>query len=136
MADTVAQLPVYADEKHVSDDSIEKKSVDESSIDDALKAKEVEEFEERLANDEASEDEYRVEEAYEVAIKVCIAPIICSAAGIRCSIILTMLLAAGLVAQGRPHAPGGDLPHPLPRSWFLSIWSVSDVPSRISSFLI
>ncbi|KAI0918826.1 hypothetical protein AcW1_009464 [Taiwanofungus camphoratus] len=70
MADTVAQLPVYADEKHVSDDSIEKKSVDESSIDDALKAKEVEEFEERLANDEASEDEYRVEEAYEVAIKV------------------------------------------------------------------
>ncbi|KAI0918718.1 hypothetical protein AcV5_002635 [Taiwanofungus camphoratus] len=70
MADTVAQLPVYADKKHVSDDSIEKKSVDESSIDDALKAKEVEEFEERLANDEASEDEYRVEEAYEVAIKV------------------------------------------------------------------
>ncbi|OBZ65710.1 Oligopeptide transporter 3 [Grifola frondosa] len=71
MADTVSQLPTYDDEKHVSNDSLEKKGGDPAdSIDDAQMAKEVEEFEERLQNDEASESEYLVQEAYEVAIKV------------------------------------------------------------------
>ena len=37
-------------------------------------AKEVEEFEERLQNDEATEGEYLVQEAYEVAIKVRFSP--------------------------------------------------------------
>ncbi|KAH9931204.1 OPT oligopeptide transporter [Amylocystis lapponica] len=70
MADTVAHLPVY-DEKHSSDDSLEKKPIDGSDVvDDVQMAKEVEDFEERLANDEATAEEYRVEEAYEVAIKV------------------------------------------------------------------
>ncbi|KAI0351216.1 OPT oligopeptide transporter [Trametes cingulata] len=71
MTDAVHSLPEI-DEKHsVSDDSIEKKGVDGVEVtDDAIMAKEVEEFEERLQNDEATEDEYRVQEAYEVAIKV------------------------------------------------------------------
>ncbi|KAH9939462.1 OPT oligopeptide transporter [Amylocystis lapponica] len=73
MADIVTQPPVY-DEKHSSDDSLEKKfheSDIQVSVDpDAQQLKDVEEFEERLANDEATEEEYRVEEAYEVAIKV------------------------------------------------------------------
>ena len=72
MADQVAQLPVYADEKekHLSDDSFEKKIADDDSVDDAQRAKEMEEFEERLQNDEATDGEYLVQEAYEVAIKV------------------------------------------------------------------
>lgn len=73
MADQVTQLPVYADEKlkHDSDDgSIDKKLDDIDSLDDAQRAKEVEEFEERLQNDEAADDEYLIQEAYDVAIKV------------------------------------------------------------------
>lgn len=65
------QLSIYGnvDEKHVSDDSLEKNQV-ASSIDDAEELKEMEDLEKRLENDEATEDEYRVEEAHEVAIKV------------------------------------------------------------------
>ena len=72
MADQVAQLPVYVDEKvkQDSDESLEKKLDDVDSLEDAQRAKEVEEFEERLQNDEAAEGEYLVQEAYEVAIKV------------------------------------------------------------------
>lgn len=71
MSDAVDALPDI-DEKHsVSDDSIDKKAVDGPELtDDAIMAKEVEEFEERLQNDDATEEEYRVQEAYEVAIKV------------------------------------------------------------------
>ncbi|OSX60979.1 hypothetical protein POSPLADRAFT_1145819 [Postia placenta MAD-698-R-SB12] len=68
---TVAQLPMYDDEKHSSEGSIEKeKAAEEVDIVDVQNLKEVEELEERLANDEADEDEYRVEAAYEVATKV------------------------------------------------------------------
>lgn len=61
--------PVH--EKDLSD-SVEKLSVgsDEKAIDDAQMVKEVEALEDRLEHDEATEEEYRVEEAYEVAIKV------------------------------------------------------------------
>lgn len=61
------------DEKSsVSDASIDKKDIDGTELsEDAVMAKEVEEFEERLQNDDATEEEYRVQEAYEVAIKVC-----------------------------------------------------------------
>ncbi len=63
------------EDKHsVSDLSLEKKDHDGVQVtDDAIMAKEVEEFEERLQNDEAADEEYLVEEAYEVAIKVCCA---------------------------------------------------------------
>ena len=71
MADQVTQLPVYAYEKvkQDSDESFDKK-LDDSSIDDAQRAKEMEEFEERLQNDDAADSEYFVQEAYEVAVKV------------------------------------------------------------------
>lgn len=73
MADQVSHLPVYDDEKNTSDSSsLEKKLHDDSDVvvDDAELTKEVEEMEDRIANDEATEAEYRVEEAYEVAVKV------------------------------------------------------------------
>ncbi|PSR83037.1 hypothetical protein PHLCEN_2v5841 [Hermanssonia centrifuga] len=63
-------LPSY-EGKDVSD-SVEKISLDSDDkvVDDAQMAKEVEAFEERLQNDDASDNEYRINEAYEVAIKV------------------------------------------------------------------
>ncbi|GBE83823.1 OPT oligopeptide transporter [Sparassis crispa] len=72
MADTGTLSPLYDDDKQFSQHgSIEKKLDDiDVTIDDEQKLKEVEEFKERIDNDEATEDEYRVEEAYEVAIKV------------------------------------------------------------------
>ncbi|KAI0364037.1 OPT oligopeptide transporter [Pilatotrama ljubarskyi] len=71
MTDAVHSLPEIDEKNSVSDDSLEKKGVDGVEVtDDAVMAKEVEEFEERLQNDEATEEEYRVQEAYEVAIKV------------------------------------------------------------------
>ncbi|KAI0669078.1 OPT oligopeptide transporter [Trametes maxima] len=71
MTNAVHTLPELDEKRSVSDDSIEKKGRDDVEVDDdAVMAKEVEEFEERLQNDEATEDEYRVQEAYEVAIKV------------------------------------------------------------------
>jgi len=70
MADTVSSLPVYENEKHTSDDSLEKKSLEEDVVDDVQMVKDVEELEDKIANDEATDAEYRVEEAYEVAVKV------------------------------------------------------------------
>ncbi|EKM55312.1 uncharacterized protein PHACADRAFT_255841 [Phanerochaete carnosa HHB-10118-sp] len=59
------------DEKNVTD-SIDKISVDSTGkpIDDAQMVKEVEALEDRIENDEATEDEYRVHEAWEVSLKV------------------------------------------------------------------
>ncbi|EPS95668.1 OPT oligopeptide transporter [Fomitopsis schrenkii] len=71
MADPVSHLPVYDDEKNTSDSSsLDKKLQDDVVVDDAELVKEVEEMEDRIANDEATEGEYRVGEAYEVAVKV------------------------------------------------------------------
>lgn len=69
MADSAHQLPAYENEKHLDDDSFDK-SAEGDSVDDVQMVKEVEELEDRIAHDEATEDEYRVEEAYEVALKV------------------------------------------------------------------
>ena len=68
MADTVAELPSYEEKRVPSsiDDSIDDKKVD----DDVQMVKEVEELEERIELDEATEDEYLVQNAYDVAIKV------------------------------------------------------------------
>ncbi|CCL98811.1 uncharacterized protein FIBRA_00816 [Fibroporia radiculosa] len=65
-------LPAYENEKSVDDSSFdnEKDSNLDADIVDGQLAKDVAELEERIANDEATEAEYRVEEAYEVAIKV------------------------------------------------------------------
>ncbi|KAI0732700.1 OPT oligopeptide transporter [Fomitopsis betulina] len=71
MADPVSHLPVYDDEKNTSDSSsLEKKLQDDVVVDDAELTKGVEEMEDRIINDEATEAEYRVGEAYEVAVKV------------------------------------------------------------------
>lgn len=67
----VAELPTYDDEKHVSDDSLEKSSGSEDNeVITEKKLAEVEAFEERLAHDEASDEEYLVQNAHDVAIKV------------------------------------------------------------------
>lgn len=65
------------DEKH-SPDSVEKMSVDSTGkpIDDVEMVKEVEALEDRLEHDLATDDEYRVEEAWEVALKVSLAAIL------------------------------------------------------------
>lgn len=71
MVDELNTLPAVDDKQSASDLSDEKKGIDGVDIsEDAVMAKEVEEFEERLQNDEATEGEYLVQEAYEVAIKV------------------------------------------------------------------
>ena len=71
MVDELNTLPAVDDKQSASDLSDEKKGMDGVDIsEDAVMAKEVEEFEERLQNDEATEGEYLVQEAYEVAIKV------------------------------------------------------------------
>ncbi len=67
--------------KRISDASFEKVhdlkgetssvSIGSDEARDAANLKEVEELEDRLANDDADEEEYRVQEAYEVALKVC-----------------------------------------------------------------
>lgn len=70
---------MHEKEKELSDSSVEKLSVGDSiekPIDDVQMVKEVEDLEDRLEHDEATEDEYRVEEAYEVAIKVSIERIV------------------------------------------------------------
>ncbi|KAH9830037.1 OPT oligopeptide transporter [Rhodofomes roseus] len=70
MAEPVSHLvPAYEDEKHLSDSSSVEKKLEDDVVDAQL-VKEVEEMEDRIANDEATEAEYRVEEAYEVAVKV------------------------------------------------------------------
>ncbi|KAI0707763.1 OPT oligopeptide transporter [Earliella scabrosa] len=71
MADAQNTVPTLDDRQSASDASIEKKAVDGADIsEDAVMAKEVEEFEDRLQRDEATDEEYLVQEAYEVAIKV------------------------------------------------------------------
>ena len=71
MPDASRIMEEFEDKHSASDLSLEKKHPDGVEVtDDAVMAKEVEEFEERLQNDEAAEEEYLVEEAYEVAIKV------------------------------------------------------------------
>ena len=72
MTDAVEPTPVLDDKQSLSDASLEKKVAEAEVSDDARMAKEVEEFEERLQRDEAADEEYLVQEAYEVAIKVCI----------------------------------------------------------------
>ncbi|KAH9833277.1 OPT oligopeptide transporter [Rhodofomes roseus] len=67
MADPVSHLPMYDDDKQLSDSSSDDKLKLE---DDVVLTKEVEAMEDRIANDEATEAEYRVEAAYEVAVKV------------------------------------------------------------------
>ena len=70
MADSIAELR-HRQEKR-ADESDEKLSLDSDgkAIDDAVLVKEVEALEERLQLDEATDDEYRVGEAWEVALKV------------------------------------------------------------------
>lgn len=72
MADVETTMPTLDDKHSSSDDaSVEKKALDGAEVtEDAIMAKEVEEFEERLQRDEATDEEYLVQEAYEVAIKV------------------------------------------------------------------
>ena len=72
MADVETTRPTLDDKQSASDDaSVEKKGLDGAELsEDAVMAKEVEEFEERLQHDEAAPEEYLVQEAYEVAIKV------------------------------------------------------------------
>ena len=69
MADISSPPPDY-DEKRSAEDSIDKQFDGEDDV-DVLQLKEEEALEERIANDEATENDYRVEAAYEVAIKVC-----------------------------------------------------------------
>ena len=70
MTDAANTLPTLDDKQSTSDASLEKKGLDAEVSEDAIMAKEVEEFEERLQRDEANDEEYLVQEAYEVAIKV------------------------------------------------------------------
>ena len=77
-SDPRSDPPAY-DEKHLSDTSSDEKQLDDHGIDvdDGQVVKEVEALEDRIANDEATDAEYRVEEAWEVAIKVLCAPFCC-----------------------------------------------------------
>ncbi len=70
MTDAASTLPTLDDKQSSSDVSLEKKGLGDEVSEDAVMAKEVEEFEERLQRDEANDEEYLVQEAYEVAIKV------------------------------------------------------------------
>ena len=68
---TVNELPQYAGDQPVSEDSFEKKSVnDDAEVITEKKLEDVEAFEERLAHDEAADEEYLVQNAHDVAIKV------------------------------------------------------------------
>ena len=74
-------LEIYGEEKHPSSDVEKQPDVvvessaasSESSKDDlsSMSLKEVADMEEKLASDEAPDEAYRVQEAYEVALKVC-----------------------------------------------------------------
>ncbi|KAH9945802.1 OPT oligopeptide transporter [Epithele typhae] len=70
MADPANIVPTLDEKQSLSDASLEKRASDAGAVDDARMAKEVEEFEDRLQHDEAPDEEYLVQEAYEVAIKV------------------------------------------------------------------
>lgn len=69
MADIVPRPPSYDDK--LNPDTVEKESLssDEKSPDEKM-AKEVAAMEDRIEHDEATEDEYLVQNAYEVAVKV------------------------------------------------------------------
>ncbi|TFY65225.1 hypothetical protein EVJ58_g2107 [Rhodofomes roseus] len=71
---SAAVLPEYNNEKRESTGSVEKDDKDLATADvyetDAHKLAEVEDLQEKLANDEADDDAYRVEEAWQVATKV------------------------------------------------------------------
>ncbi|THH31057.1 hypothetical protein EUX98_g3142 [Antrodiella citrinella] len=70
---TVNELPQYDDDKlqNADDSSYEKKSVsDDADVITEKKLAEVEAFEERLAHDEATDEEYLIQDAHDVAIKV------------------------------------------------------------------
>lgn len=73
MSAPITELPTY-DKKQESDDSLaEKKGVDDDLQVDVIDDEhlhDVEEFEERLAHDEAADEEYLVQNAHDVAIKV------------------------------------------------------------------
>ncbi|KAK7694019.1 hypothetical protein QCA50_003595 [Cerrena zonata] len=73
MSAPITELPTY-DKKQESDDSLaEKKGLDDDlqvDVVDDTHLREVEEFEERLAHDEAADEEYLVQNAHDVAIKV------------------------------------------------------------------
>ena len=77
MSAPITELPTY-DEKRESDDSLaEKKGVDDDVQVDVIDDKhlrDVEEFEDRLAHDEAADEEYLVQNAHDVAIKVRLSP--------------------------------------------------------------
>ena len=72
MADLELRQRDSAYDEKLGEDSVEKASVDSSGkpVDDAEMVKEVEAMEDRIQHDEATDDEYRVREAWEVAIKV------------------------------------------------------------------
>ena len=117
MAD-LEQVPSY-DEKHVPD-SIDKASIDSTGkviTDDAEMVKEVEAMEDRIQHDEASESEYRVQEAYEVALKVSALDFLAIRGRPNGAI--------GPVHPRRALAAVPHLPDVLPRPRFLRIRSVS-----------
>ena len=95
MADGIAQLPSYTAEKNVSDDdSLDKVAQNDVDVVDEKRLKEVEEFEERLALDEASEEEYLVQDAHDVAIKACLL------------LNFFPLFLSALTPRGRSYQPG------------------------------
>lgn len=67
----VSELPKYDEKVQEDSSSYDKKAEDvDVEVVDEKKLREVEEFEDRLAHDEASEQEYLVQDAHDVAIKV------------------------------------------------------------------
>ncbi|KAJ3488990.1 hypothetical protein NLI96_g2467 [Meripilus lineatus] len=118
MADGIAQLPSYTAEKNVSDDdSLDKVAQNDVDVVDEKRLKEVEEFEERLALDEASEEEYLVQDAHDVAIKACLLP------NSFLSFFQRSHLVEGLINQGQPRTPSDNVPDNLSRVGILSFWS-------------
>ena len=71
MAEIVPRPPSYDDK--LSPDTVEKVSLSsDGKVTDEKMAKEVAAMEDRIEHDEATEDEYLVQNAYEVAVKVLI----------------------------------------------------------------
>ena len=105
------------DEKEI--DSVDKVSLDSNGqpLDDAKMVKEVEAMEDRIQHDEASESEYRVQEAYEVALKVSALDFLAIRGRPNGAI--------GPVHPRRALAAVPHLPDVLPRPRFLRIRSVS-----------
>ncbi|KAH8099561.1 OPT oligopeptide transporter [Cristinia sonorae] len=71
MSTAVSELPHYEDQHSSDSDSLEKKNSSNAEVvTEAKSAEDVEAFEERLAHDEATDEEYLVQDAHDVAIKV------------------------------------------------------------------